>query len=334
MAFKAKPVVLTDDDRKKLEWIDFRSADWRERHRARTVLLLGTGLMVAEVSRKQGIAANTVTEQRTAWFERSFEGLKDRPRSGAPRKLAAEQTKQLGEWAREGASTAAELQSRLAGELNVSVSQGVVRSSLKLLGFVWKRTRHSLKKKRNEVDFRAAQVEIAGLVEQAVRGEIVLAYVDEAGFTHAQPNRSSWTPLGEVHSITAVRGPRLNVLAALMSDGQLFSHQQLQTTTAELFTEFLEEFLGFAGGPVTVILDNASIHKAKAFEERRAQLAQKGLTLYFLPPYSPELNRIEKLWHKMKYEWMGFKARTAALLKEDVVKILAGFGTEYQLTFS
>ena len=37
-------------------------------------------------------------------------------------------------------------------------------------------------------------------------------------------------------------------------------------------------------------------------------LAQRGLKLYFLPPYSPELNRIEKLWHKMKYTWMAFKA--------------------------
>ena len=138
---------------------------------------------------------------------------------------------------------------------------------------------------------------------------------------------------GQVQAITAVRGPRLNVLAALMSEGQLFSHHLTQTTTAELFTQFLEELLEFVGGPVTVILDNASIHKAKAFEERRAQLAQKGLTLYFLPPYSPELNRIEKLWHKMKYEWMGFKARTATLLEEDVVKILEGFGTEYQMTF-
>ncbi len=27
----------------------------------------------------------------------------------------------------------------------------------------------------------------------------------------------------------------------------------------------------------------------------------QGVTLYFLPPYSPELNRIEKLWHLVKY---------------------------------
>jgi transposase len=63
------------------------------------------------------------------------------------------------------------------------------------------------------------------------------------------------------------------------------------------------------------------------------QLREKGLTLYFLPPYSPELNRIEKLWHKMKYEWMAFKARNSAGLEADVDKILDGFGSHYRMTF-
>jgi transposase len=71
-------------------------------------------------------------------------------------------------------------------------------------------------------------------------------------------------------------------------------------------------FWNAVGKPLTVILDNASIHKAKEIQPLLAFLKGKGLTLYFLPPYSPELNRIEKLWHKMKYEWMAFKARSAA----------------------
>jgi len=50
-------------------------------------------------------------------------------------------------------------------------------------------------------------------------------------------------------------------------------------------------------------------------------------------PYSPELNRIEKLWHKMKYEWMAFKARNSAGLEADVDKILDGFGSDYRMTF-
>ena len=87
------------------------------------------------------------------------------------------------------------------------------------------------------------------------------------------------------------------------------------------------------GRPLTVILDNASIHKAKAIQPLLALLKQKGLTLHFLPPYSPELNRVEKLWHKMKYEWMAFKARSAATLEADVDKILAGFGSDYRMTF-
>jgi transposase len=59
----------------------------------------------------------------------------------------------------------------------------------------------------------------------------------------------------------------------------------------------------------------------------------KGLKLYFLPPYSPELNRIEKLWHKMKYERMAFKSRDVQTLEADVDEIVAGFGDKYKLDF-
>ena len=58
-----------------------------------------------------------------------------------------------------------------------------------------------------------------------------------------------------------------------------------------------------------------------------------NLKLYFLPPCCPELNRIEKLWHKMKYTWMAFKARDAKTLEADVDQILAGFRTDYTLSF-
>ena len=76
------------------------------------------------------------------------------------------------------------------------------------------------------------------------------------------------------------------------------------------------------------------LHKAKEIEFLLEELAQKGLRLYFLPPYSPELNRIEKLWHKIKYERMGFKSRDAKSLEEDVTHILDGFGKDYGMTLS
>ena len=51
------------------------------------------------------------------------------------------------------------------------------------------------------------------------RGEIDIAYCDEAGFTPAHPNRSAWTPVGECHKSDALRGKRLNVVGALLSSG-------------------------------------------------------------------------------------------------------------------
>lgn len=106
-----------------------------------------------------------------------------------------------------------------------------------------------------------------------------------------------------------------------------------QTMTAMRFVGFLGLLLKHVGKPLVVIVDNASVHKAKAIEPLLKLLERQGLRLYFLPPYSPELNRIEKLWHKMKYEWMAFKARDAKTLHADVEEILAGFGDKYMLSF-
>lgn len=47
----------------------------------------------------------------------------------------------------------------------------------------------------------------------------------------------------------------------------------------------------------TVILDNASFHR---MTQLRTSLEPLGCTLLPLPPYSPDLNKIEGLWHRIK----------------------------------
>lgn len=190
-----------------------------------------------------------------------------------------------------------------------------------------------LEKKRDDVKFRAAKTEIEDMLAAVDRGEIDLAYCDEAGFAQAHPNRNAWTPVGETHASTAQRGKRLNVVGALLSSGDLFAVKLWETMTAALFVGFLGLLMEHVGKPLVVILDNASVHKAKEIEPLLKVLQAKGLKLYFLPPYSPELNRIEKLWHKMKYEWMAFKTRDAKTLEADVDEILTGFGEKYKLAF-
>lgn len=189
------------------------------------------------------------------------------------------------------------------------------------------------KKKRDELKFRQAQSDIDAMLAAADRGEIVLGYCDETGFASAHPNRSAWTPVAECHKCDAARGKRLNVVGALLSSGELFAVKLWETMTALLFAGFLGLLMEHVGKPLVLILDNASVHGAKEIRPLLKVLERQGLTLYFLPPYSPELNRIEKLWHKMKYEWMAFTARNAKTIETDVDEILAGFGKRYKMDF-
>ena len=90
-----------------------------------------------------------------------------------------------------------------------------------------------------------------------------------------------------------------------------------------MFGKFLEALVDHVSRPLTLVLDNASIHKATELKPLVARLQkEKGLRLYFLPPYNPELNRIEKFWHKMKHELLEFKARDRETLENDVTEVL------------
>jgi len=144
--------------------------------------------------------------------------------------------------------------------------------------------------------------------------------------------RPIWTKRGEVHTITAKRAQRMNVIGALLSSGRLVLAKLWQSVNGRWFFGFLMALLKRVSKPLVVILDNASIHTAKKLKPYWDLLEEKGMQFYFLPPYSPELNRIELLWHKMKYEWLPFKTFMPDELEQAIDEIGRGFGEKYMLT--
>ena len=63
--------------------------------------------------------------------------------------------------------------------------------------------------------------------------------------------------------------------------------------------------------------------------------AARGLTLLFLPPYSPKLNRIKILWRFCKHYWLIPGAyQTPQTLLHQSSKLLQAIGNlQYQITF-
>lgn len=53
-----------------------------------------------------------------------------------------------------------------------------------------------------------------------------------------------------------------------------------------------------------VVLDNASVHRNKKIKELRSLWEQRGLFIFYLPPYSLQLNIAETLWRILKGKWI------------------------------
>ncbi|OAV64673.1 hypothetical protein Barb4_03911 [Bacteroidales bacterium Barb4] len=83
-----------------------------------------------------------------------------------------------------------------------------------------------------------------------------------------------------------------------------------------------------------VVLDNAPIHRSKKFMDRIAEWAKMDLWIWVLPPYSPELNKIEILWRFIKYKWLPFEAfLNFQNLKEQLEKVISLVGSKYDIKF-
>ena len=121
-------------------------------------------------------------------------------------------------------------------------------------------------------------------------------------------------------------------MAAWLHNGKVVPAQYWENTNAEVFLGFINHLHEQVGRkPLVVVLDNARIHKAQAIQFSLKLLQEQGVTLYLLPAYSPELNRIEVLWRTMKHRWLEARYRTREALEHDIRHIFENFGDRYQV---
>ena len=112
----------------------------------------------------------------------------------------------------------------------------------------------------------------------------------------------------------------LTILGAISTRGMIATMTVEAATDREIFLAYLDEVLcpKLRPGDV-VILDNLSSHKANGVRER---IEAAGARLLYLPPYSPDLNPIEKAWTKLKQLLRAAKARTKEALDQAIAQLL------------
>lgn len=86
--------------------------------------------------------------------------------------------------------------------------------------------------------------------------------------------------------------------AVRLRDGKLICRRESDKFNGETYLEFLKHLKARAcrsGRRVVMLADNAKYHHAR-FHKAWREMHAPEFQLYFLPPYSPELNPIERVW--------------------------------------
>ena len=213
---------------------------------------------------------------------------------------------------------------RALSERGIELGDRQVRRHLKRMGARYRRTGRTPRHKQDPAQAERAKRVLANLKARAAAGLLKLYYLDECGFAPALPTGSGWTLAGERKPVEyeAPRGRRVNALAAYRPYDR---SPRLDVFTAER-TWTAYDPLGFLGAlpwskvPRVVVLDNAALHTGKVIGVARARLARRGIYLYFLPPYSPELDEIEPVFRQVKYHEMPTRSYTTRLDPREAVE--------------
>jgi transposase len=149
-------------------------------------------------------------------------------------------------------------------------------------------------RERDEAKRQAFREQISQWSAEAV------VYVDEAGMDHRDDYGYGWNLRGQrFHALKSGRREgRVNMIAAYCH-GQLLAPFTVEgACNRTVFETWLETCLVPTLKPgQRVIMDNASFHKGGRIEQL---IQEAGAHLLYLPPYSPDLNSIEKCWSWLK----------------------------------
>jgi len=149
-----------------------------------------------------------------------------------------------------------------------------------------------------------------------------LKFLDEAGSNLAMTRLYGRAAPGArvFDSVPQNYGENITMLACLSEEGLSAPMTVEGAVDGQVFRVYVEQFLAPTLSPGDVVMmDNLGAHKVKGIKEA---IEARGAKVIYLPPYSPDLNPIEKCWSKIKTYLRAAKARTREMLEQSLKEAL------------
>jgi transposase len=116
------------------------------------------------------------------------------------------------------------------------------------------------------------------------------------------------------------------MISSVRADGTTACMSVDAATDGDVFLAYVREVLRptLRVGDI-VVMDNLAVHKTEAAIEL---IESAGATVEYLPPYSPDLNPIEKMWSKIKAFLRAARARTSRALHQAITDAFLTISTD------
>ena len=199
------------------------------------------------------------------------------------------------------------VQTLIAERFDIDLSHSSVCRLLNQLGLTAQRPLWRAYQQNPETVQRWLETDYPSIQRRAKRAGARIFFADEAGVRSDYHSGTTWGKRGQTPVVSST-GARFgaNLISAISAQGELRFMLTKGRVTAAVFIEFLRRLLVNATKPIFVIVDGHPTHRAKSVARFVAEQAGM-LGLFFLPPYSPELNPDEYVWNDLKAQCTGRK---------------------------
>jgi transposase len=287
----------------------------REQIRIRAVKLVEAGESPEHVIKTLGFHRSCIYNWIAKYREGGDDALKTRKITGRPPKLNGKQLKKIYDiitsknplqlkfkfalWTRDM------VRELIREEFGVRISAVSVGRLLRKLGMSpQKPLRRAYQQDKERVE-KWLQEEYPSIKAQAKKEKAAIFFSDEASIRSDFHSGTTWSPTGQTPVIETT-GARfsVNMISAVNNRGLMRFMTFEGSLNGDKFIEFLKRLIHNIGYPIYLIVDGHPTHKSTKVK-KFVQSTKGKLRLFYLPPYSPELNPDELVWNHVKGHRIG-----------------------------
>jgi transposase len=291
---------LTNQELTELRAAHRAARNAREAYRLNAVILLGSGWSAAEVAAALLVDDDTVRNHFKRYKRGGLTALERMNYMGSEALLAPEQLVELDSYLQSHLhQTAASVARWVQGRFGVSYTASGMTALLHRLGYRYKKPK-LLPGKAPEPEVQEAFVETYKAIKHSNGNDDAVLFMDAVHPQHNPVLAGGWIKRGKRFRLKSNTGRRRLNINGVIDVQRLSAVVRFDETIDAHSTIALFEQIEAAypqAQTITVICDNARYYRSKLVTE---YLQHSRIRLEFLPPYSPNLNLIERFWKFFK----------------------------------